>query len=118
MGADFVARSGLGDELNVVPLTSTRCSPRPNRNLFAPRRRLRHPRLQWPGLSHTSRLRSSADNFLELIAGRPMTGSFGAANANCFIESGDGKACSWHRLQTTTSEPMMASTAPAAGGTR
>ena len=31
------------------------------------------------------------DNFLEHIAGRPMTGSFDG-HANCFIESGDGKA--------------------------
>ena len=32
-----------------------------------------------------------ADNFLEHIAGRPMTHSFDG-HANCFVESGDGKA--------------------------
>ncbi len=31
------------------------------------------------------------DNFLDHIAGRPMTRSFDG-HANCFVESGDGKA--------------------------
>ena len=31
------------------------------------------------------------DNFLEHVAGRPMTGSFDG-HANCFVESGDDKA--------------------------
>ena len=31
------------------------------------------------------------DNFLEHVAGQPMTGSFDG-HANCFVETGDGKA--------------------------
>ena len=31
-----------------------------------------------------------ADNFVQHVAGQPMTGSFDG-HANCFIESGDGK---------------------------
>ena len=30
------------------------------------------------------------DNFLQLVAGKPMTGAFDG-HANCFIESGNGK---------------------------
>ena len=35
MGADYVARSGLGDELNLVRSTSTRSCPAKYDNIFA-----------------------------------------------------------------------------------
>ena len=45
MGADYVARSGLGDELNLCRWTRTPCCPRPRQHL-RDRRRQRHPHLE------------------------------------------------------------------------
>ena len=46
MGADFVARSGLGDELNYVPVDKHTFLSRGAREHLRPRRRQRHPHLQ------------------------------------------------------------------------
>ncbi len=46
MGADFVARSGLGDELNYVPVDKHTLLSTAHDNIFAARRRQRHPDLQ------------------------------------------------------------------------
>ena len=46
MGADFVARSGLGDELNYVPVDKHTLLSTAYDNIFAARRRQRHPGLQ------------------------------------------------------------------------
>ena len=91
MGADFVARSGLGDELNYVPvdkhtLLSRRRTTTSSRSATPPTSRPPRP-ARW----RTSRSRSSSTTSSQHIAGRPMTGSFDG-HANCFVESGDGKA--------------------------
>ena len=46
MGADFVARSGLGDELNYVPVDKHTLLSHGVRQHLRDRRRQRHPRLQ------------------------------------------------------------------------
>ena len=90
MGADFVARSGLGDELNYVPvdkhtLLSTRTTTSSRSGTPATSR---PPR---PARSRTSRSRSSPTTSSSTSHGEPMTHSFDG-HANCFVESGDGKA--------------------------
>ena len=46
MGADYVARSGLGDELNYVPVDKHTLLSTAYDNIFAARRRLEHPGLE------------------------------------------------------------------------
>jgi sulfide:quinone oxidoreductase len=89
MGADFVARSGLGDELNYVPvdkhtLLSTRYD-----SIFALGDANNIPTSKAGSVAHFS-VEVFADNFCQHVAGQPMTGSFDG-HANCFVESGDGK---------------------------
>ena len=90
MGADFVARSGLGDELNYVPVDKhTQLSTKFD-NIFAIGDASDIPASKAGSVAHFS-VEIFVDNFLEHIAGRPMTGAFDG-HANCFVESGDDKA--------------------------
>ena len=90
MGADFVARSGLGDDLNYVPVDKHTLQSKAHPNIFALGDASDIPASKAGSVAHFS-VDIFVDNFLELIAGKPMTGSFDG-HANCFIESGDGKA--------------------------
>ena len=90
MGADFIARSGLGDELNYVPVDKhTQLSTRFD-NIFALGDASDIPASKAGSVAHFS-VEIFVDNFLEHIAGRPMSGAFDG-HANCFVESGDDKA--------------------------
>ena len=89
MGADFVARSGLGDDLNYVPVDKHTLQSKAHPNIFAVGDASDIPASKAGSVAHFS-VEVFTDNFLELIAGKPMTGSFDG-HANCFIESGDGK---------------------------
>ena len=90
MGADFVGRSGLGDELNYVPVDKHTFLSTAHDNVFAIGDAANLPTSKAGSVAHFS-VEIFVDNFLELIEGRPMTGSFDG-HANCFIESGDKKA--------------------------
>jgi sulfide:quinone oxidoreductase len=89
MGADFVARSGLGDELNYVPVNKHTLQSKAHTGIFAVGDASDIPTSKAGSVAHFS-VEIFVDNFLELIAGKPMTGSFDG-HANCFIESGDHK---------------------------
>jgi sulfide:quinone oxidoreductase len=90
MGADFVARSGLGDELNYVPVDKHTPLSVKHDNVFAVGDASDIPASKAGSVAHFA-VEIFAANFLEHIAGKPMTGSFDG-HANCFVESGDGKA--------------------------
>ena len=89
MGADWVARSGMGDELNLVPCDQHTMAA------------LNHPDV-WvlgdAGTLQTSKAGSVAHfavdvfvhNFVDAFEGRPPVHGFDG-HANCFIESGSGK---------------------------
>jgi sulfide:quinone oxidoreductase len=89
MGADFVERSGLGDELNYVPVNKHTMQSKAHPDIFAVGDASDIPTSKAGSVAHFS-VEIFVDNFLELIAGKPMTGSFDG-HANCFIESGDHK---------------------------
>ena len=89
MGADFVARSGLGDELNYVPVDKHTMLSRKHDNIFALGDASDIPASKAGSVAHFS-VEIFVENFLEHIAGLPMTGAFDG-HANCFVESGDGK---------------------------
>jgi len=89
MGADFVERSGLGDELNYVPVDKHTLQSKAFENVFAVGDSSDIPTSKAGSVAHFS-VEVFVENFLQLIDGKPMTGSFDG-HANCFIESGDGK---------------------------
>src|SRR5680860_419714 len=89
MGAAFVERSGLGDELNYVPVDRHTLLSRKHDNIFAVGDASDIPASKAGSVAHFS-VEVFVDNFLEAVGGRPMTGSFDG-HANCFVESGDGK---------------------------
>jgi len=89
MGADFVARSGMGDELNYVPVDKHTLQSKKYANVFAVGDAGDIPTSKAGSVAHFA-VEIFVENFLELIEGRPMTASFDG-HANCFIESGDGK---------------------------
>jgi sulfide:quinone oxidoreductase len=89
MGADFIARSGLGDELNYVPVDRHTMLSRTYDNVFAIGDANDIPTSKAGSVAHFS-VDVFTENFLQLIHGLPMTGRFDG-HANCFVESGDGK---------------------------
>jgi sulfide:quinone oxidoreductase len=89
MGADFVARSDMGDELNYVPVDKHTLQSTKYPNVFAVGDAGDIPASKAGSVAHFA-VEIFTENFLELIEGKPMTGSFDG-HANCFIESGDGK---------------------------
>jgi sulfide:quinone oxidoreductase len=89
MGADYIARSGLGDELNFVPVDKGTLLSTEHDNIFAIGDASNIPASKAGSVAHFA-VDIFTDNFLEHIAGRPMTEAFDG-HANCFIESGNGK---------------------------
>lgn len=90
MGADYVARSGLGNELNLVPVDRHTMLAKGHDNVFALGDASDIPTSKAGSVAHFS-VEVFVDNFVEHAVGRPMTGSFDG-HANCFVESGDGRA--------------------------
>lgn len=90
MGADFVERSGLGDELNYVPVDKGTLRSTTYDNIFAVGDASDIPASKAGSVAHFS-VEIFVENFLDHIGGRPMTRAFDG-HANCFVESGDDKA--------------------------
>jgi len=89
MGADFVARSGLGDELNYVPVDKETLLSTAHDNIFAIGDASNIPASKAGSVAHFS-MDLFPDNFINHIAGRHMNEKFDG-HANCFIETGHGK---------------------------
>ncbi len=89
MGADFLARSGLGDELNYLPVDKNSLLSKQHDNIYALGDAADLPTSKAGSVAHFS-----ADvlvrNFLARVSGQPATHSFDG-HANCFIESGHDK---------------------------
>jgi sulfide:quinone oxidoreductase len=89
MGADFVARSGLGDDLNYVPVDRHTLLSKKYDTIFALGDATDVPASKAGSVAHFE-VELFTENFLQHIAGRPMTHAFDG-HANCFVESGHGK---------------------------
>lgn len=89
MGADFLARSGMGDDLNYVPVDKETFLSKKYSNVFALGDASDIPASKAGSVAHFA-IDLFAENFVEYINGRPMTHNFDG-HANCFIESGNGK---------------------------
>ena len=90
MGADYVARSGLGDELNYVPVDKHTLLSTKYPNIFALGDASDIPASKAGSVAHFA-CEVFVGNFLQHVQGQAMTGSFDG-HANCFVESGDQRA--------------------------
>jgi sulfide:quinone oxidoreductase len=103
MGADFIARSGLGDDLNYVPVDKETFLSDKYANIFALGDGSNIPASKAGSVAHFA-IDLFAENFVAYVEGRPMTHKFDG-HANCFIESGHGKGLLIDFNYTT--EPLM-----------
>ena len=90
MGADYVGRSGLGDELNYVPVDRHTLLSTTYPDIFALGDASDIPASKAGSVAHFS-VEVFVENFLQHVQGLAMTGSFDG-HANCFVETGDDKA--------------------------
>ncbi len=89
MGAEYIARSGLGDELNHVPVDKHTFLSADHDNIFAIGDAADLPTSKAGSVAHFS-VEIFAENFIRLTQGLEMTEKFDG-HANCFIETGGGK---------------------------
>ncbi len=89
MGADYIQRSGLGNELNYVPVDKGTLLSTQYGNVFAVGDAADLPTSKAGSVAHFS-IDVFADNFVNHVAGRPMRKAFDG-HANCFIETGNGR---------------------------
>ncbi len=90
MGAEFVGKSGLGDELDFVRVDQGTFLADGHDNIFAIGDAAAIPTSKAGSVAHFA-VDVFVENFLDHIAGRPMLRAFDG-HANCFVESGNGKA--------------------------
>lgn len=89
MGAEYIARSGLGDELNHVPVDKHTFLSKEYDNIFALGDAAQLPTSKAGSVAHFEG-EVFIENFMNYIHNKPMTEKFDG-HANCFIESGYGK---------------------------
>ncbi len=89
-GADFVGRSGLGDELNYVSVDRFTFRSKQYDDVFAVGDSSDIPTSKAGSVAHYS-AEVFVENFLQLAAGEEPSHQFDG-HANCFIETGDSKA--------------------------
>ena len=90
MGAEMIARSGLGDELNYVPTDKHTLQSKAHANIFVIGDATDCPTSKAGSVAHFES-EVLTENILHFIAGQPLRSRFDG-HANCFIESGHGKA--------------------------
>ncbi|WP_420645305.1 NAD(P)/FAD-dependent oxidoreductase [Candidatus Leptofilum sp.] len=89
MGAEVIGRSGLGDELNHVPVDKHTFLSQQYDNIFALGDAAALPTSKAGSVAHFA-AEVFVENFLRYIEGQEMLVEFDG-HANCFIESGFGK---------------------------
>ncbi len=89
MGADYLRRSGLGDDLNYVPVDKETLLSKAYDNIFAVGDASDIPASKAGSVAHFS-MDVLGENFVRHAAGLQMTKRFDG-HANCFIETGHGK---------------------------
>ena len=89
-GADVIARSGLGDDLNYVPVNKHTFLADGYDNIFVLGDATNVPTSKAGSVAHYS-IDLFGENFMRHIAGLEMKQSFDG-HSNCFVESGYGKA--------------------------
>jgi sulfide:quinone oxidoreductase len=90
MGAEFVAKAGLGDELNHVKVDHFNFQVPDHPNIFAVGDAAALPTSKAGSVAHFA-METFIPNFVDMVNGRPMTHRFDG-HANCYIETGHDKA--------------------------
>ena len=90
MGDAVIERSGLGDELNFVPTDKHTLQSKAHANIFVIGDATDCPTSKAGSVAHFE-AEVLTENILHFIAGEPLKSRFDG-HANCFIESGHGKA--------------------------
>jgi sulfide:quinone oxidoreductase len=89
-GADYIAESSLGDELNFVPTDKHTLRSAAYDNIFVIGDASNIPASKAGSVAHFAS-EILTENIIHSIKGEPLSASFDG-HANCFIESGGGKA--------------------------
>jgi sulfide:quinone oxidoreductase len=90
MGAEFVSRSGLGDELGFVPTDHHTLKSTAYEDIFVLGDATNLPSSKAGSVAHFQS-DIMADNLVSALRGQPLEASFDG-HANCFVETGAGKA--------------------------
>lgn len=90
MGDELIARSGMGDDLNFVPTHHHTLQSLDNQNVFVIGDATNVPASKAGSVAHFA-AETLTDNILLYIDGKPLKEEFDG-HANCFIETGNGKA--------------------------
>jgi sulfide:quinone oxidoreductase len=89
MGDDLIGRSGLGDDMNYVPVDKHTLQSNAHNNIFVIGDAASLPTSKAGSVAHFAG-EVVLENLLNAIEGRPLTASFDG-HANCYIETGYGK---------------------------
>lgn len=89
-GADYIATSGLGDELNFVPTDKHTLQSLAHKNIFVIGDASNIPASKAGSVAHFAS-EILTENILSYINAMPLAAKFDG-HANCFIESGHGRA--------------------------
>ena len=90
MGATFVGKAGIGDELNHVKVDHFNFQSPDHANIFAIGDAAALPSSKAGSVAHFA-METFVPNFLQYLSGRAMTHEFDG-HANCYIETGHDKA--------------------------
>jgi sulfide:quinone oxidoreductase len=90
MGASYIERSGLGDELNYVPTDKFTLQSQKWENIFVVGDASNIPASKAGSVVHFM-AETVTENMLSHMEGKPLTAQFDG-HANCYIESGHNKA--------------------------
>ncbi len=90
LGDEMVARSGIGDDMNFVPTNKATLQSLVKENIFAIGDATNLPASKAGSVAHFES-EILTDNILRFIDGQPLKEEFDG-HANCFIETGHGKA--------------------------
>jgi len=90
MGNEMVERSGFGDELNFVPTDKATLQTKVKENIFALGDATNIPASKAGSVAHFE-AEILTENILRFIEGKELKATFDG-HANCFIETGNGKA--------------------------
>lgn len=90
MGDDLMERSGIGDDLNFIPTDKETLQSKVADNIFVIGDATNIPASKAGSVAHFE-AEILTENILNYINGKPFEASFDG-HANCFIETGNGKA--------------------------